>query len=94
MKLSSHSKKRIKERTTLNHVERRNLFRLALSKGKSINDIKSERIKRFIASKTRYNSHIKIYRDYVFIYSRNSHQLYTMYELPEYLRNEVKKWQI
>lgn len=83
MKISKHAKMRIRERTTLNHAERRNLFRLALSNGKCIEEVKNERIKRFMMSKKRYNSQCKLYRDYVFIYSRNSHQLYTMYRLPD-----------
>lgn len=86
MKLSQHSKLRIRERTTFNHKERRQLFKNALQNGKSINDIKDKRVRNFINSKQQYNSKIKLYKDYVFIYSKNSHQLYTMYELPEELK--------
>ena len=85
MKLSKHSKRRMLERTTFNHQERRNLFRLALTNGKSIEQIKDEKLRRFMMSKK--NCQTKIYRDYIFIYSRNSHQLYTMYKLPSYLRD-------
>ena len=86
MKLSQHSKLRIRERTTFNHKERRQLFKNALQNGKSSNDIKDKRVRNFINSKQQYNSKIKLYKDYVFIYSKNSHQLYTMYELPEELK--------
>jgi len=88
MKLSKHSKIRLKERTTLNHAERRQIFRLALTNGICIDKVKNERIKRFMMSKQRYNSQVKLYRGYVFIYSRNSHQLYTMYELPNDLKSQ------
>ena len=83
MKISKHAKVRIKERTSLDTQERRIIFRLALSKGKSIQEVKNARIKRFMKSKTRYNSQCKLYKDFVFIYSKNSHQLYTMYKLPD-----------
>ena len=86
MKLSQHSKLRIRERTTFNHKERRQLFKNALQNGKSINDIKDKRVRNFINSKQQYNSKIKLYKDYLFIYSKNKHQLYTMYELPEELK--------
>lgn len=86
MKLTLHSKVRIRERTNLNHKERNNLFRLALMKGKSIAEIKNEKIKQFLMSKK--NCKVKLYKDYVFIYSKNSHRLYTMYKLPEKLREE------
>lgn len=86
MKLSQHSKLRIRERTTFNHKERRQLFKNALQNGKSINDIEDKRVRNFVNSKQQYNSKIKLYKDYVFIYSKNSHQLYTMYELPEELK--------
>lgn len=83
MKLSNHSKLRLKERTPLNHAERRQIFKLALRKGKCIQEVKNDRIKRFMMSKKRFNSQIKLYNDYIFIYSKNSHQLYTMYKLPD-----------
>ena len=88
MKLSNHSKKRIKERTNLNHKERRQLFRNALKHGNDIQHIKDKRIHDFMASKKRFNSQIRLYHGYLFIYSRNSHQLYTMYKLPDYLERD------
>ena len=59
MKLTLHSKVRIRERTNLNHKERNNLFRLALMKGKSIAEIKNEKIKQFLMSKK--NCKVKLY---------------------------------
>lgn len=88
MKLSSHSKVRLKERTDgLTYKQRKALFRLALHNGKSPGSIKDdEKLKQFLMSKQRYNSKVKLYNGYVFIYSKNNHKLYTMYELPEEYR--------
>ena len=85
MKLSKHSKVRMRERTNLNHNERGKLFKLALKNGDSLNDIKDEKIKSYLAPKQRFNSKIKVYQNYVFVYSKNNHTLYTMYKLPENL---------
>ena len=85
MKISKHAKIRIKERTHLDTQERRKLFSLALKRGKYIQQIKNKKIHDYLAFKKRYNSQIKLYKNYVFVYSRNSHQLYTMYKLPDNL---------
>jgi hypothetical protein len=85
IKLSNHSKKRIRERTNLNHKERRQLFRLAMLHGKCVQQIKDEKIHNYLASKQKFNSRVRLYQGYVFIYSKNSHQLYTMYKLPSEL---------
>lgn len=87
MKISKHAKMRMKERTELRHKERMGLFRKALDNGESVKEIKDERIKNFLASKQKTNSRVKLYQGYVFVYSKNKHQLYTMYELPERLRD-------
>lgn len=91
MKISKHAKERIKQRTSLDTQERRQIFRLALKHGKYISDIKNERIKRYLMSKRRFNNQVRLYKGYIFIYSKNKRQLYTMYKLPEYLENEVKQ---
>ena len=91
MKLSKHSKLRMRERLNLNRKEMRSLYKLALKKGKCIQQIKDKRIHDYLATKKKYNSQIRLYRGYVFIYSRNSQQLYTMYKLPDYLEKEVTK---
>ena len=88
MKLSKHAKIRIRQRTDLNHVERRNLFKMALTNGLSIRQIKNAKIRTYLMKKIQYNCRIKLYKGYVFIYSRNSKQLYTMYKLPEGLGDE------
>lgn len=87
MKLSKHSKRRMRERTAFNSDERRKLFRDALDKGKSIQEIDNKKLKHYIWSKSRYCK-IKVYRGYMFLYSKNSHQLYTMYEIPKRFKGE------
>ena len=90
MKLSKHSKERMKERTPFNHKERMKLFQKALVNGDSPNDIKDEKIKNYLKSKEKFNSKAKLYKGYIFIHSRRSKQLYTMYELPDKLKGEEK----
>ena len=87
MKLSRHSKIRMRERTPFNHKERNTLFKNALRNGKSPQDIKDEKIKDFLISKQN-KCKVKLYRNYVFIYSKSNKQLYTMYKLPEELLEE------
>jgi len=84
MKLSKHSKIRLRQRTNFNHKERKQLFRNALQNGKTYNQIKDEKIKQFMKNRSS-NCMIKLYKGYLFIYSKNSHQLYTMYQLPKEL---------
>lgn len=85
MKLSYHGKQRIKERTDLKPNEYEMFFRNALRKGKRINQIKDENIKEWLINNIPYKNkgRIKVYQNYVFIYSKNSHRLYTMYKLPD-----------
>ena len=87
MKLSKHSKLRMRERTPFNSDERRKLCREALDYGKSLNQIEDKKLKNYIWSKSRYCK-IKVYKGYMFLYSKNSHQLYTMYEIPERFKGE------
>lgn len=86
MKISKHAQQRMRERTNWNHKERRNLFKQALIKGKSPLQIKDERIRNYMIGKK--NCKVKLYKDYIFIYSKNSHQLYTMYKLPSELGDD------
>jgi hypothetical protein len=82
MKLSEHSKQRMKQRTDYNHKQRVRLFADAIMYGKSPNDFKDNKeLRDFLLS--RKNCKVKLYKNYVFIYSKNSHRLYTMYKLPE-----------
>lgn len=80
--ISNHGRMRMKERTGLNHKERKKFFDEAVLKGKSPNDITDEEIKKFLLSK-QINCKVKLYKGYVFIHSKNSKRLYTMYKLPD-----------
>lgn len=92
MKLSKHSILRMKERTTFNSQERIALYKQALKKGKGWGSINNEKLRKYLKDKEQYNSKVKLYKGYVFIHSRNSKQLYTMYEIPEEFKDleEVK----
>lgn len=81
MKITKHGKKRMKERTPFNFKERKNLYKEALHKGLTPNDIQDTRFKNYLLSKP--NCKIKVYRGYIFIHSKNGGRLYTMYEIPE-----------
>ena len=91
MKISHHASNRMRERLSLNHNERRRLFKLAMKRGKIVQKIKNQRIHDYLANKQKFNSRVRLYQGYVFVYSKNSHQLYTMYKLPDYLESELKK---
>lgn len=82
MKLTKHSIERMKERAniTSNQIS---FFRNALRYGKSIAEINDEILKQRLQSRIKYNCKIKYYKGYVFIYSKNSKRLYTMYKLEE-----------
>lgn len=82
MKLSKHSIERMRERANVSRHQE-NFFRNALRYGKDISQITDEKLKRKLQGRIKYNSTLKVYKNYVFIYSRNSHQLYTMYSLED-----------
>lgn len=90
MKVSKHAKRRMKERTNYNHKERNKLFKEALKKGIGPGNIKKgdSELKKYLNDKV--NCKAKIYKGYVFIYSKHSHQLYTMYECPEHIKKIIE----
>ena len=90
MKISKHAQKRMRERTTLNHAERRKLFNEALHKGLTPNDIQDQGFRNYLLFK-QARCKIKIYKGYIFIHSKNGGQLYTMYEIPRKWRNSYDK---
>lgn len=84
MKLSKHSKMRMRQRTNLNHQERKGLFRKALDYGKSPDNINDEKLKKYLEKTAdKNNTKVKLYNNYVFIYSKNAKQLFTIYRLPK-----------
>lgn len=86
-KVSRHASMRMKERTPYNHKERRRLFREALLYGKNAYDIKDPNLKGYMLSK-KGRAYVKLYKGYIFIYSKNTKHLYTVYPLPEDLRGD------
>ena len=91
MKLSKHSKLRMKERTEFNHNERKRLFRDALNNGLDWGGMKDCPLKDYLRDISERNCKVKAYKGYVFIYSKNGSQLYTMYKLPKkFLEKEVE----
>lgn len=85
MKLSLHSKLRMTERAKLDSRNHKPFFANALRLGVSPGNMKDGPIKEFLLSREKNRCKAKLYRGYVFIYSKNSKQLYTMYKLPEEL---------
>lgn len=82
MKLSKHSIERMKERANVSSNQI-NFFKNALRYGLSVNQIEDEELKKRLQGRIKYNSKLKYYKGYVFIYSRNAKRLYTMYKLEE-----------
>ena len=92
MKLSIHSKKRMSERTGLDSKNQKPFFANALRLGVSAGNMKDGPVKDFLLNKEKNRCKAKLYKGYVFIYSKNSKRLYTMYKLPEELlggKNEI-----
>jgi hypothetical protein len=77
----------MRERTAFNSRERRSLFREALQYGKSPASIDNKDFQNYLLSKP--NCKVKVYKGYVFIYSKNSKQLYTMYEIPKKYKENI-----
>jgi hypothetical protein len=84
MKLSKHSRDRLKQRANIkNQKIQENFFRNALQKGISPEQIEDEQLRSRLKSREKYNSKVKYYKGWVFVYSKNSHRLYTTYKLEE-----------
>lgn len=84
MKLSNHSKDRMRERVGIkSKAIQENFFRNALIKGLSPEQVEDDTLKMRLKSREKYNSKVKYYKGWVFVYSRNSHRLYTMYKLED-----------
>lgn len=82
MKLSKHSIQRMKERANVVCNQTR-FFRNALLYGKSPSQITDINLKNKLKQKEKWNSKVKLYKNYIFIYSKNEKQLYTMYKMEE-----------
>ena len=85
MKLSQHSKERISERTNLDKGNQKAFFRAALDKGIPPNNLKEGKLKEYLLAREN-QCKIKVYKGYIFIHSKNSKRLYTMYKIPDELK--------
>ncbi len=84
MKLSNHSRQRLKQRGGIkNQKIQDNFFRNALKNGLTPEQVEDEQLRIRLKSREKYNSKVKYYKGWVFIYSKNSHQLYTTYKLED-----------
>lgn len=86
MKLSQHSKERMRERSNIDKGNQKQFFRAALDKGKSPSVLKDGKLKEYLLAREN-QCKIKVYKGYIFIHSKNSKRLYTMYKIPDELKN-------
>lgn len=94
MKLSKHSKKRIKERTDIKKRSQTRFFRSALDQGISLNQAKMQDYDKVVIDyleKVSKKASAKVYKGYTFIYSKNNKQLYTVYKSPKDIRELIEK---
>lgn len=95
MKLTKHSRKRIKERTHIKKRGQERFFRLALNRGISLGQARKLKLDKVVIEylkKLNRGQQVKIYNDYVFIYCKNSKRLYTMYKCPENISQSIRRW--
>lgn len=95
MKLTKHSRKRIKERTHIKKRGQERFFRLALNRGISLGQARQLKLDKVVIEylkKLNRGQQVKIYNDYVFIYCKNSKRLYTMYKCPENISESIRRW--
>lgn len=82
MKITNHANIRMKERVKLNRKERKEMFRLALRLGQAPYNIKNNpELRQYLYSKENRRMRVKLYKDYIFVYTKRSKRLVTMYEL-------------
>lgn len=93
MLLSKHSKIRMSERASIK-TGKSKFFREALDKGLSYSEAKNKGMSKTVVcylAKLNRKQKAKIYKNYVFIYSKGTHKLYTMYECPKNIQEELMK---
>ena len=88
MKLSHHAKLRMTERTGLPKQNQKQFYMSALKNGKSVGNMKESKLRDYMVQLESTGCKAKYYKGYIFIHSRNSKRLYTMYKCPtELLEN-------
>ena len=86
MKISKHGKLRIIERAGIS-TNQMQFYRNAIRNGIDPRNMEEGKIRNYLMKKMHYCK-VKLYKGYVFIYSKNGKQLYTMYKLPKDLGSE------
>jgi hypothetical protein len=85
---------RIKERTSIDRKGKAKFFKEALQKGLCVEDAinkgMSKTVVCYLKKLSRFQK-AKIYKNYVFIYSKGNKTLYTVYECPKNIQEELKK---
>ena len=95
MKLTKHSRQRIKERSAIKKRGQERFFRLALDRGISLGQARKMKLDKVVIEylkKLDRGQKAKIYNDYVFIYCKNSKRLYTMYKCPINISESIRRW--
>lgn len=85
MKVSHHATQRMLERANINRKNQKQFFRGALNRGLSYGQVNDEILKNYLKSIESSGCKAKLYKGYIFIHSKNSKQLYTMYKVPDKL---------
>lgn len=95
MKLTKHSRQRIKERSHIKKRGQERFFRLALTRGIGVEQARKLKLDKVVIEylkKLNKRQSAKIYNDYVFIYCKNSKRLYTVYKCPENISESIRRW--
>ena len=86
MKLSKHSKKRLSERTDLPDKNFTRFFRAALDHGLCAGQAENRGyapcVVNYLRGRNKY-TRAKIYKGYVFVYSKSNKVLYTVFKAPD-----------
>lgn len=97
--VSNHGKIRIKER--LGNVRSNSLLRLVLDNGNTKYDYKGNFFQYLVSKEQQKHSKIKVYQNNIYILSKNTKRLITMYSIPDkffpidkYKINEIEKKKI
>lgn len=93
MKLTSHSRIRLRERIDVRKSQQKQFFKRALMYGKCEHDFENnEKVYKYLLNLQRKrNCQVKVYKGYIFIHSKVSKTLYTVYEIPENIKKEIIK---
>lgn len=90
MKLSNHSKMRLKQRTDVERNKFFSLSKLAMKNGINLRHVPLEDgyLRKYMTA--RVGRYKKYYQGYIFIFSMNSRKLITMYEANEVFKERLE----